>query len=1041
MLACCLAVWILGPRCGTHADEGAPGRISIAAFEDLVSTHERTVESFRIEGVVCAVASERNLIVLQDEATAVLVESPALRGNVRVGDHLAVLGRNCAVQRRQATLHLGAASTVDLDGIHSAVTKCGVARLKAGLQPIRLAWFNGRGDSALRLEYEGMGIPRQRIPDRLLRHKTLKDGDIYEPGLDFAAYNGEGWSSLPDFARLVSVATGVATNFDRSYSVHRENTGLVFSGYIEVPDAGVYTFYLESDDGARLQVGDPADSCEVIVLEGRGVPKAKRLEEALSNRNQSQWVETEGTVIFAAEDMRNLRLDVRWRGDLLRVTVLDGASLASDGQLMQRRVRLTGICEALRNLAPLQTVRITVPSARQIVLEDAPPAGPQGPTPAILTTADQVHGLTLEDADRHIHVSMRGVVTWAADRCLMLQDATGGVFVNLENPIERPAVGDFWEAEGRTERGGFAPDVLAAKMTFLGHAGLPDPIHASWDQLMNGSLTTQYVEIEGVLTAATDTTLSVMTREGNIEIIRDDPGYPLPQMLTPAARAEAYLGSVLRFRGALSAARDRKTRRATSGVIRLGSALVSVEEPRPVDPFSIPAKAVADLLLFDPHAKGFRRTKLAGQIIHAAPGVYFMQQGEAGVRLLTKEPLPLRSGDLVEAVGFPRLDGLSTVLEEAEVRVTGKGALPPPAMLAAKELPNPRRDATLVHVEATLLAESALRGDRLLELQAGPNRFVGRLSTASDPGPPLRIGSRLQLVGAYAWAPQHRSGKEPVGLELLLEAPQAITVLQAGPWWTEQRVVAAAAALASALGLAMIWITLLRRKVDERTGQLRQEIGERQRAEQRRAMEAERARVAQDLHDELGTGLTQVGMLGALAGSAATSAEKRELYLAQLTNTARSLVEDLDEIVWAVNPEHDSAAALWSYVSFFGQEFLNLAGIECYFEISEPSPDIPMDSKLRHGIFLAAKEALNNVVRHSGASEVHLSFAVVEHTLMATISDNGRGFGENGLAPGSDGLSGMRRRLQSMGGECQVQSRPGHGTEVKFLLPLEGGGK
>src|SRR5438132_9581192 len=146
-------------------------------------------------------------------------------------------------------------------------------------------------------------------------------------------------------------------------------------------------------------------------------------------------------------------------------------------------------------------------------------------------------------------------------------------------------------------------------------------------------------------------------------------------------------------------------------------------------------------------------------------------------------------------------------------------------------------------------------------------------------------------------------------------------------------------------------------------------------------MEQERTRVAQDLHDELGAGLTEVGILGSLAKNPSVPAAERERYLDRLTEAARSLVTGLDEIVWAVNPHYDSVASLASYYSLFAQRFLNLAGIACRLHIAEAFPDYPLDSRIRHGTFLAFKEALNNIVRHSGATEVELKIEVAEDRL------------------------------------------------------------
>jgi signal transduction histidine kinase len=244
------------------------------------------------------------------------------------------------------------------------------------------------------------------------------------------------------------------------------------------------------------------------------------------------------------------------------------------------------------------------------------------------------------------------------------------------------------------------------------------------------------------------------------------------------------------------------------------------------------------------------------------------------------------------------------------------------------------------------------------------------------------------------------------------------------------------AVLTGVLAVALVWITLLRRKVEERTAQLQKQIEERQIVEQRRVMEQERTRVAQDLHDELGAGLTEMGLLGDLVKNPAVPMPEKHQYLGQMTDTARSLVASLDEIVWAVNPRYDSVASLASYYTLFAQRFLDLAGVACRPHMPASFPEYPLDSKGRHGLFLAFKEALNNVVRHSGATEVSLKIEVGQGELIISVTDNGHGFNSATEAAGGEGLQGMRHRLEHLGGGCEIRSRPGLGTEVELRLPV-----
>src|SRR5262249_14131876 len=184
-------------------------------------------------------------------------------------------------------------------------------------------------------------------------------------------------------------------------------------------------------------------------------------------------------------------------------------------------------------------------------------------------------------------------------------------------------------------------------------------------------------------------------------------------------------------------------------------------------------------------------------------------------------------------------------------------------------------------------------------------------------------------------------------------------------WWTLPRLLVAVGVLALALAVTVLWITQLRRQVEERTAELAIQIRNRQQLEQKRALDQERTRIAQDLHDELGSDIATVSMLAARAKFASAPEEKRGEYLDQVRNKAREMVAVLDEIVWAMNPGHDSLTSVVEYLVRYADRFLGLANIAVRLDTPGAPADLAMDSRLRHQVFLAFREALTNVVQHS----------------------------------------------------------------------------
>lgn len=207
--------------------------------------------------------------------------------------------------------------------------------------------------------------------------------------------------------------------------------------------------------------------------------------------------------------------------------------------------------------------------------------------------------------------------------------------------------------------------------------------------------------------------------------------------------------------------------------------------------------------------------------------------------------------------------------------------------------------------------------------------------------------------------------------------------------------------------------------------------------QQSRAVESERARIAQDLHDDLGTTLTQIDLLGALASRPGVPANEALEKVGTMRTKSREMVTALDEIVWAVNPRNDSVKALVGYLGHFAEDFLGQAIIPLYLDFPDDLPDATLTAEVRHNLFLAYKEALNNAVCHSGTSEVGIRFVNTEHQASFIIQDNGKGFkvAYESTETGN-GLVNMRQRLERIGGHCEVISRQGNGTTVKLIFPI-----
>ena len=260
------------------------------------------------------------------------------------------------------------------------------------------------------------------------------------------------------------------------------------------------------------------------------------------------------------------------------------------------------------------------------------------------------------------------------------------------------------------------------------------------------------------------------------------------------------------------------------------------------------------------------------------------------------------------------------------------------------------------------------------------------------------------------------------GMPLPTEASLSLEVPLAA-WKTPWFWIAVATGL-TAVGIGG-WRLAEWRRIQSRLGRL----------EQHRAIEQERLRIAQDIHDDLGARVTQISLFSAVAQKRDTLPAEARADFGEVSRLARNLVSALYETVWSVNPENDSLDALANYLCQVGNQLCSEAQLRCRLEVPSLPPSIPLTSQVRHNLIMAVKEAVHNVIKHASASEVRIGIAFAQPMLAVTIQDDGCGFDPEKHVPGN-GLGNLRRRMESIGGEFHLESEPGRGTRIRLILAV-----
>jgi len=209
-----------------------------------------------------------------------------------------------------------------------------------------------------------------------------------------------------------------------------------------------------------------------------------------------------------------------------------------------------------------------------------------------------------------------------------------------------------------------------------------------------------------------------------------------------------------------------------------------------------------------------------------------------------------------------------------------------------------------------------------------------------------------------------------------------------------------------------------------------------ERLRQQEAVEKERSRIARDLHAQLGASITQVALLADLAEGDKHRPDEVEAHTRQISQTARETTHALDEIVWQANPSNDTLDSLVTYACKYAQEYLALAGLRYRLEVPESLPPVPIPPDVRHNVFLAFKEAVNNVVKHAQASSAQVRLQLAPERFTLEVQDNGRGLAGGDDKVGRNGLRNMRKRMEDISGDFSLGPAPEGGTLVRLTVPL-----
>lgn len=659
-------------------------------------------------------------------------------------------------------------------------------------------------------------------------------------------------------------------------------------------------------------------------------------------------------------------------------------------------------------------------------------AAPSGGTePPVITTVAGAFARWPELTAEQPPVRIEGVVTGTMPSgAFRLHDGELGIYVTKSPPGQQLVPGDRVRVTGVLRHGGFSPWLMPHELIPLGRGEFPPAQPASYSVLALGTADNQWLEIEGVVRSA-----EVLESRDFVAIDLGMAGESLRVWVnhSPAADFNSLIDARVRLRG-VAAVNVNKHGHVVEPSFRVPSfSEITVLRPPPADPFAQPLVSAGRVMRLPPGETHRHRVRTSGVVTRRlSDTVFFLRDGNLGLKVESREPVNFPAGAIVEAAGFPAMSEGLAVLQHAVTRVATTGAPLAPMRPTLEALLEGVHNSDLVSIDVRLVDWAVTGASVTLILQAGDHLFKGLYNHTATDG--LELPEKNSLVNVTGicviselediWFYQPRSF-------LLLVANRAdVTLLQAPPWWTPERLWRALAITGAVLLGAAGLVWSLRRQIERKRAVIEQQA-------RHAAVLEERSRIARELHDTLEQGLTGLSlqmkaMETDLNGTPHPVRERLHItrqMLRQSRALARNAIRELREetrlegLVDGMRRVADS----WNHSGALTVD-VRIAG-----QVR------PLPPRLEHHLLGIGTEAMTNAVKHgrAGAIQVEIDFRAADLTLR--VRDNGAGFEPAEhleRASGCFGLVGMRERAREIRGDLRIQSRPGQGAEIVVTVPI-----
>ncbi len=653
----------------------------------------------------------------------------------------------------------------------------------------------------------------------------------------------------------------------------------------------------------------------------------------------------------------------------------------------------------------------------------------------LLTTARQVRALSPEESLRRYPVRLQGVITYyEPSRWLaFLQDETCGIYVELDTRTE-VSTGSFVEitgvtgpgivgrlVQGQSEHGRILP-------TLLGRAPLPAPTPLDLEAGEHADLDAQWIVVSG--------TVSNITERNGRAVLQITDGERVMRVVVPgffdSERLPFYLdGLKVHAQGVLGVGSEHGAGSDHLYTPTLNE--ITIDPSSTAERFRAPEPAYRTLV--GSVVVDGQLCRVRGQVSYFEPGRGFFLDTHDAVDwksvlwIQTSQPVTPRLGEWMEAAGHSDVLDLQPALRNSVVRSLGPGAELWPYQTDGIKLLSGDLNGKLMKVEAKLASEQPELEKGIWIISAGASLALAKLAPAAGALPTFPPGSRVSITAVVLQkrTPGLEPPPAPFSYVLLMRKPSDALLLAPPSWledWRIRRLLGGTLAIAA---LGAIWAFSLHRKVKRQTEIIRRHVAD-------EAVHQERARIARDLHDEIGSNLGSLALLSQMAQDEFHEPPPVRAEFGEIHRIARKSFDALRDIVWLTAHDGLTRDAFEKRLRDAADSLLAGVAHEIAIDLSALPDPTPPDFA-RH-LLLILKEALHNAVRHAHARRIVVNIRASHSSVELQVIDDGCGFSLDAAAE-SAGLPGMRERAVMLKGLLEIASQPGSGTRIALHIPMQ----